>query len=53
MRYWRYHSKHVLTNALELVGVVGCGRRIADRMKCRAGEMPADEMPADEMIVAG
>src|ERR1700720_2401850 len=23
MRYWRYHSKHVLRNAFDLVGVVG------------------------------
>jgi len=48
MRYWRYHSKHVLTNAFDLVGVVGRARgspigRNVDRTKGRP----------DESIVAG
>jgi len=43
MRYWRYHSKHVLTNAFDLSGRGRPRGRIADRTKRRP----------DETIVAG
>src|SRR5436309_4981038 len=38
MRYWRYHSKHVLTNAFDLMG---------------AAAARSDESRSDEGIVAG
>src|ERR1700730_8313884 len=40
MRYWRYHSKHVLTNAFDPSGRGRPRGRIADRTKGRPDETP-------------
>src|ERR1700731_474686 len=40
MRYWRYHSKHVLTNAFDPSGRGRPRGRIADRATRRSDERP-------------
>jgi len=41
MRYWRYHSKHVLTNAFDLMGAAAA----------RSDESRSDESWPDERPV--
>jgi len=53
MRYWRYHSKHVLTNAFDLVGAAAAREdRLSDERPVRRKAGPTRGRP-DEMIVAG
>jgi len=51
MRYWRYHSKHVLTNAFDLVGAAAAREdRLSDERPVgwKAGPTKgrSDERPA-------